>query len=926
MRPRTLRRSLAATILAVSVSAIATNVGAAVPPTITNQGRLFDAEGAPIDGPLTVVFAIYDAPDADQPIWSEEHEVTFDEGYYSVSLGSIVPFGDGVFDGSLRHFGITIGDEPELAPRSPVQSVPYALLAADVNGDIHPTSVTINGTEVINEDGEWVGPTLGLVGPTGPEGPAGPVGPAGTAGAQGPAGAVGPTGPAGPAGPIGPAGAVGPTGPIGATGAVGPTGPIGATGAVGPTGPIGATGAVGPTGPIGATGAVGPTGPIGATGAVGPTGPIGATGAVGPTGPIGATGAVGPTGPIGATGAVGPTGPIGATGAVGPTGPQGDVGAVGPTGPVGATGAVGPTGPTGATGAVGPTGPTGATGAVGPTGPQGDVGAVGPTGPMGATGAVGPTGPTGATGAVGPTGPQGDVGAVGPTGPTGATGAVGPTGPTGATGAVGPTGPTGAVGPTGATGATGAVGPTGPTGATGAVGPTGPTGATGATGAVGPIGPTGATGATGPTGATGAVGPTGPAGSANINGTTNTIIKFTSPTTGGNSSVTDDGTTVTSAGRFDVTGGAGTVYDTAPIEVRTTATPRIAFHWPGVVASQLGMDSGGVVRTYNNPGTGYEQFAASNIHANGFVSINSASDGAGNLRFSAANPYVVSSSYMVVPGGAYFNAGTVYFQTQAQFRGGIHNDSAPYLQYDGGTSGINYFPGSIGVGTAGPAEQIHATGNIRADGIVYWGNGLTRTETKDNADAPGSRSGFYETSGPVNFYPNASSWQHLIDVRHSNGGNNYALQIAGGFFDEDLWYRKTNNAGNTVWLQLIGSGPRQCTAPFNSLGATTQTNLGGITRSNTICATIRFGATNFNDAQNVCFALGGHLATYNDIYRLGLANGIGAVIANGDWIGHRTGDDDAYCVNGVNLTNFEGNCNKGDNRPYRCVNSSALAE
>lgn len=313
------------------------------------------------------------------------------------------------------------------------------------------------------------------------------------------------------------------------------------------------------------------------------------------------------------------------------------------------------------------------------------------------------------------------------------------------------------------------------------------------------------------------------------------------------------------------------------------------------------------------------------VTSNVSISINSASVGAGNLRFSAANPYIVASSYILVPGGAYFNSGTVYFETAAQFRGGIANDVAASLQISGGTSGITYFPGTIGVGTASPGEQVHATGNIRADGIVYWGNGLTRTETRNDAGAAGGRSGFYETSTPVNFYPNASSWQHLFEVRHSNSGNNYALQIGGSFFDQDLWFRKTNNAGNTGWLQIIGAGARICTAPFNDLGVDTSTTLGGIARINTICATPRFSATNFNAAQNVCFALGGHMATYNEMYRLGLVYG-GAVIVNGDWIGHRTGDDDAYCVNSTDINNFEGNCNKGNARPYRCVNSSTYNE
>ncbi len=157
---------------------------------------------------------------------------------------------------------------------------------------------------------------------------------------------------------------------------------------------------------------------------------------------------------------------------------------------------------------------------------SGTPGPVGPEGPAGVAGPVGPVGPAGATGPQGP---------AGPVGLTGATGAAGPQGPIGLTGA---TGPQGVAGPVGPTGATGAVGPQGPIGLTGATGPQGPAGPVGATGAVGPVGPAGATGAAGPQG------PVGPAGAANISGATNTLIKFTGATTGGNSQLTDDGTSV----------------------------------------------------------------------------------------------------------------------------------------------------------------------------------------------------------------------------------------------------------------------------------------------------------------------------------------------------------------------------------------------
>ena len=119
---------------------------------------------------------------------------------------------------------------------------------------------------------------------------------------------------------------------------------------------------------------------------------------------------------------------------------------------------------------------------------------------------------------------------------------------------------------------------------------------------------------------------------------------------------------------------------------------------------------------------------------------------------------------------------------------------------------LNSGGGNVGIGTTTPSERLHVSNNVRADGIVYWGNGLVRTETRDNAglrgDA-GARSGFFETSSPTNYPAGASSWWHLLDVRHSNNSNNYALQIAGSFFDQNLWFRKTNDNAAQAWTRIL---------------------------------------------------------------------------------------------------------------------------
>ncbi len=76
----------------------------------------------------------------------------------------------------------------------------------------------------------------------------------------------------------------------------------------------------------------------------------------------------------------------------------------------------------------------------------------------------------------------------------------------------------------------------------------------------------------------------------------------------------------------------------------------------------------------------------------------------------------------------------------------------------------------------------------------------------------GYGSGFYQTSAASPTYgwpPGASSWWHLINAQHSNSANNYALQIVGSFYDQNLYFRKTNNSGTQTWSKFIvadGSG------------------------------------------------------------------------------------------------------------------------
>jgi len=116
----------------------------------------------------------------------------------------------------------------------------------------------------------------------------------------------------------------------------------------------------------------------------------------------------------------------------------------------------------------------------------------------------------------------------------------------------------------------------------------------------------------------------------------------------------------------------------------------------------------------------------------------------GGIQFAIANPYLQSSSYFVIPGGAYFNSGTVYAEANIKARGGVGNDTAAALTLTGGTGGYTQINGSArspifydsdntgyyfdGASTAANALTvaggIHVSvGNVSGQGIILADDG-----------------------------------------------------------------------------------------------------------------------------------------------------------------------------------------------------------
>jgi len=136
-----------------------------VPSAIGYQGQLTDhATGAPVpDGVYMMTFRIYDAYTATNAIWVQhDRPVAVEDGLFSTQIGEHdEPLGPQVFSGGSRWLGVQVGTDPEMAPRQPLLSVPYALRAETlrVGGSVSATT----GSPLFRFVNHGPGPSLLLV-------------------------------------------------------------------------------------------------------------------------------------------------------------------------------------------------------------------------------------------------------------------------------------------------------------------------------------------------------------------------------------------------------------------------------------------------------------------------------------------------------------------------------------------------------------------------------------------------------------------------------------------------------------------------------------------------------------------------------------------------------------------------------------------
>ena len=145
--------------LLVGLALLLPVASSAVPQQLAHQGELSDADG-PVTDTLELTFRLYDAEVGGSEVWVEARTVDVVDGLYSVLLGE-TPVAQVLTDEPALWLEITVEDGAPLLPRHPVASAPYAILAdTAVNvdgGTVNASSLSVNGDEVVNSSGDWVG-------------------------------------------------------------------------------------------------------------------------------------------------------------------------------------------------------------------------------------------------------------------------------------------------------------------------------------------------------------------------------------------------------------------------------------------------------------------------------------------------------------------------------------------------------------------------------------------------------------------------------------------------------------------------------------------------------------------------------------------------------------------------------------------------
>ena len=166
---------------------------AAIPQTINYQGYLTTPAGMPVNTSVVMTFRLYSAASGGAALYTETQlSVAVSNGNFNAQIGVVTPIGL-PFDVPYW-LTVAINADPEMSPRQPLASSPYAFRASMLDSTATIASSQITGmitssqlpaTQLLpttacaaSQIAQWNGTAwscaTGSAGPTGPQGPAGP--------------------------------------------------------------------------------------------------------------------------------------------------------------------------------------------------------------------------------------------------------------------------------------------------------------------------------------------------------------------------------------------------------------------------------------------------------------------------------------------------------------------------------------------------------------------------------------------------------------------------------------------------------------------------------------------------------------------------------------------------------------------------------
>ena len=119
---------------------------AAVPETLSVQGRLTDVAGQDLNGTFDLTVAIYNLDSGGTALWSETHgQTSIQDGIFNLVLGNTTALTPLAFD--VQYWlGIQLGTDPEMSPRIPLTAGAYSLAARTVDDDAVSTAKLQDGS------------------------------------------------------------------------------------------------------------------------------------------------------------------------------------------------------------------------------------------------------------------------------------------------------------------------------------------------------------------------------------------------------------------------------------------------------------------------------------------------------------------------------------------------------------------------------------------------------------------------------------------------------------------------------------------------------------------------------------------------------------------------------------------------------------